>query len=190
MALRYENERVAHSETKLRGARDDLTGIYNRPQFRRVAEDMLNNARRAEHDVVSVAFIDINNFKLVNDTMGHAGGDAVIQAVADALRACVVRTGDVYGRLSGDEFAVLLPHTDEVGARIVLEKVNTKFQHIARKLYGEHVHVLADRVSLSYGVEDVECMKHAPAPDLTELLTVADQRMYQHKERVKNGDVR
>jgi diguanylate cyclase (GGDEF)-like protein len=95
----------AVSEATKQARQDSLTGLPNRSDFL----EKLTNARQCEVPV-SVLFIDLDDFKLVNDTLGHPIGDALLRVVGERISACV-RAGDVVARLGGDEFAVLLPGT-------------------------------------------------------------------------------
>ncbi len=88
---------------------DTLTGLRNTRSFPEEAESLWNLATRHGHPT-SLAYLDLNNFKTVNDVYGHAVGNEVLRAVASTLSASFRRT-DVLGRLGGDEFAVFLPET-------------------------------------------------------------------------------
>jgi diguanylate cyclase (GGDEF)-like protein/PAS domain S-box-containing protein len=91
-------------------AHDPLTGLANRAQLRARLHDALVAAQRSGH-TMALLLLDLDDFKRINDVHGHPAGDAVLQAVAERLRASV-RTDDVVARLGGDEFAVLLPRVD------------------------------------------------------------------------------
>ncbi len=91
--------------------RDPLTGLGNRRLFIDRVQHALERRQRHHHRT-AVLFCDLDHFKLVNDTMGHSRGDALLQAVADRLRA-IVRAGDTVARLGGDEFAILLEDLDD-----------------------------------------------------------------------------
>jgi diguanylate cyclase (GGDEF)-like protein/PAS domain S-box-containing protein len=107
---------------------DALTGVANRKGFEDAAARVL--AAPATQRPASVVMIDLDHFKPINDSAGHAAGDAVLVAVAQAIGAAV-RTSDVVGRLGGDEFAVLLPRCGLAQAVVVAEKVRKAIQAIA-----------------------------------------------------------
>ena len=100
---------------------DPLTGLYNRRGFDSQFEDELHRARRFRQPL-GLAIFDLDRFKSVNDTYGHAQGDLVLQSFAETLLN-LSRRVDKVARFGGEEFAVLLPNTDEVGAKIFADKV-------------------------------------------------------------------
>ena len=99
---------------------DSLTGLANHGAFQDRLREELNRAER-DGNGLALVLMDLNDFKLVNDTFGHVVGDALLRAVADALRMSV-RTYDQVARYGGDEFAILLPSTDADTARRVLDR--------------------------------------------------------------------
>jgi len=107
---------------------DALTGVVNRKGFEEAMARVL--AAPATQRPVSVVMIDLDHFKPINDSAGHAAGDAVLVAVAQAI-AAAVRTSDIVGRLGGDEFAVLLPRCTQAQAVVVAEKVRSAIGAIA-----------------------------------------------------------
>jgi len=111
-------------ELRVLAAHDPLTGLRNR---RGVAEQLAAwRAHCSRHGVpLTVALLDVNGFKRVNDELSHGAGDRVLRAVAENLSACV-RVEDVVGRWGGDEFLVLLPRGDASTATALLERVNTR----------------------------------------------------------------
>lgn len=109
-------------EDERRASRADaLTGAANSRAFYEVASVELARARRYGRPV-SVAYLDLDDFKLVNDRLGHRGGDALLKRVSDALRGAV-RQVDTVARLGGDEFVVLLPETGPQGAASAAQKL-------------------------------------------------------------------
>ena len=96
-----------HQELSRQATHDALTGLPNRATFHRHLDQNLGQADRPRENTVSVLFIDVDDFKLVNDSLGHAAGDALLAGVAERLAACV-RSADVVARLGGDEFAILV----------------------------------------------------------------------------------
>ena len=154
---------------------DALTGLPNRALFL----DRLEHARaRAErrHSSVAVLFVDLDNFKVVNDSLGHAAGDALLSAVAQRLSACI-RPGDTIARLGGDEFTVLLEEVTggetptEVAGRIA-EALRLPLMLEGRTLF----------VSASIGIAQSGLEVGDAAPTWTgDLLREADIAMYQAK---------
>lgn len=124
--------------------RDTLTGLASREAFFAAAGRLIRERRRAFWPL-AVAMLDLDAFKAVNDTAGHAIGDGVLVAVADACRQAL-REEDVIGRLGGDEFALLLPGTALAEAELVAERLRRAVQDAT------HLHELAGRrVTLSIG---------------------------------------
>jgi diguanylate cyclase (GGDEF)-like protein/PAS domain S-box-containing protein len=151
---------------------DSLTGLLNR---RRLDEELTREvALSARHPEIPGALLvaDLDNFKLVNDTLGHRAGDELIKAVARLLRSRV-RASDVLGRLGGDEFAVLLPHTDLPQAQVVAESLRMAVSELQTHAGGRPV-----RVSMSVGVAPLGGGRSGE-----DSLALADIAMYAAKER-------
>ncbi|MFI7585564.1 putative bifunctional diguanylate cyclase/phosphodiesterase [Spongisporangium articulatum] len=175
------NEAVAEREEQLRhlAFHDDLTGLANRPLFvERVTEAL---ARHAADEAPSVAFIDLDGFKWVNDTLGHAHGDELLVSVARRLQGAL-QPGDTLARLGGDEFAVLFTgfHEPEISAAQLVDALRTPF-HVA----GQRM-----RVSASVGVARLEEAHDGERPGAAEagtLLQRADIAMFMVKRAGKNN---
>ncbi|MGH7145192.1 MAG: GGDEF domain-containing protein [Planctomycetota bacterium] len=105
---------------------DALTGAANRRHFRSVLEEVVGRARTARH-ALSLVYMDLDNFKAVNDRHGHTVGDAVLCHTVEGIRA-ELRQSDLVARLGGDEFAVILPQTDRAGAQQVVERIRERLR--------------------------------------------------------------
>jgi diguanylate cyclase (GGDEF)-like protein len=105
---------------------DGLTGLFNRNTFVDLTVQEFDRAQRQGNDT-AILLLDLDHFKLINDTWGHPAGDAVLRNVANAMRAAV-RSTDLVGRLGGEEFVVLLPGTSIVAARTLAEKLRARLQ--------------------------------------------------------------
>lgn len=122
--------------------RDALTGLANRRHFRAVLEREIDRVARTGESALLLV-LDIDHFKHVNDTYGHAAGDQVIQAVARRLSECV-RPMDTVARYGGEEFAIVLPNCQPTYGEAVAERVRTHIQGQAIRLNsGQDVHVTA-----------------------------------------------
>lgn len=120
--------------------RDALTGLANRRHFRAVLEREIDRVARTGESALLLV-LDIDHFKHVNDTYGHAAGDQVIQAVARRLAECV-RPMDTVARYGGEEFAIVLPNCQPTYGEAVAERVRTHIQGQAIRLStGQDVHV-------------------------------------------------
>jgi diguanylate cyclase (GGDEF)-like protein len=100
---------------------DGLTQIFNRKHWEECLEKEFSRARRYKHGLALIMF-DLDHFKLLNDTYGHLGGDLVLIETAKVISS-LLRLGDLFGRYGGEEFAIILPNTDIVGALDVAERI-------------------------------------------------------------------
>lgn len=116
--------RSANADLKRLANTDVLTGLANRRRFMEVLEGEIERAERYDR-ALSLVLVDMDHFKQVNDTHGHAGGDQVLRAAAGVLRS-VCRDVDLAARVGGEEFAILLPETDAAGAEHVAERARGK----------------------------------------------------------------
>lgn len=121
-------------EAELRRAADTdaLTGLANRHRFSRVADAEVRRAIRYGHGLAVIA-CDIDHFKSVNDTYGHAGGDLALKVFARAASDCLRQPIDLLGRVGGEEFAVILPETDLSGAGRVAERIRSAVEKVQVK---------------------------------------------------------
>lgn len=145
---------------------DELTGIANR---RRLLEELGHQSRLVspEHPVC-VVYFDLDNFKQVNDTLGHAVGDRVLQVVAE-VAAGVVREGDLLARLGGEEFVLVAPGTDQASAVQLAERLR-------QTLPDELAVAVGPRLTASFGVTGLR-----PEEDAASVLHRVDELMYRAK---------
>jgi diguanylate cyclase (GGDEF)-like protein len=167
------------AETKLQhlADHDALTGLFNRRRFTEELERTLRHAKRFE-EAGAVIFLDLDGFKFVNDTLGHAAGDDLITAVAGLLSRAV-RESDTLARVGGDEFAVLLPRCDEPAAVLVAEKLlATLRRNGLTSSDGRRAHVSSSiGIALFRGDEELSA---------DELVVEADIAMYDAKKAGKD----
>ena len=150
---------------------DQLTGVLNARAFAdRLAQELDRNRRYPRP--LSLLYMDLDNFKVINDTHGHQTGDAVLRLVADAMRSSV-RQADMVGRLGGDEFAVLMPETDAVLADAAAKRLVAGLRNVFKG---------TPSVTASIGV--VSCTATEASTD--DLLRRADQAMYDAKKSGKD----
>ncbi|MEJ2368158.1 MAG: diguanylate cyclase [Acidobacteriota bacterium] len=152
---------------------DFLTGAVNRRQFFSLVQAELERGRRYNRPF-SLVYLDIDDFKDINDRFGHAEGDRVLQRLVTILREHL-RTPDVVARLGGDEFGLILPETGEEEAETVIRKIR---ERLTRQLEEEGF-----PVTLSMGM--VTCTENCPS--LEDALRQADHLMYSEKQKGKNG---
>jgi len=154
---------------------DPLTGLPNRALFRDRLNTALARARRHQ-EVVSVMFLDLDRFKLVNDTLGHAVGDSLLQSVASELKQ-LLRDEDTVARIGGDEFTILLSDLAIGDVTRVVERVLESVK-APRSLGGREM-----RVTTSIGI----CQYPEDGDDAETLMRNADIAMYRAKEQGRDG---
>jgi diguanylate cyclase (GGDEF)-like protein len=153
--------------------RDGLTGILNARGFAEESELLLKLAHRHGHSL-ALGYLDLDNFKGVNDSFGHSTGDEVIRAVASVLEK-QVRGSDRCARIGGDEFAILLVETGMEGAQVLFPRLKSQLVELA----AQH----SWPIGFSFGVLVLD----APKIDIVEALRQTDELMYSVKKTVKNN---
>ena len=128
VALLVRRVRTEHLSVLALTRTDPLTSLLNRRAFEQAVEEECARSRRSGL-TLSLAFIDLDNFKLVNDRLGHDAGDRALRQLAAAIRASVRTRVDGSFRLGGDEFAVLMPGSSVVQAQVVMTRIR---EHCAR----------------------------------------------------------
>lgn len=168
-------ERSLAQELAWQASHDPLTGLVNRHEFeRRLAT--LADASRLGSEIHTLLYVDLDQFKLVNDTCGHIAGDELLRQLAAVLSARI-RSVDTLARLGGDEFGVLLPGCDVMQGEAIAEKL--------RQEISEFRFVWADKtfsIGASIGLVEIT----ADSGDLAALLSAADTACYMAKERGRN----
>lgn len=168
--LRAREKIISLAET------DDLTGIPNRRYFRRQLSYEMERAR-VYNVPLALLLIDVDDFKEINDTLGHMMGDVVLSELCGTIKT-LVRSPDAVSRFGGDEFAVILPHTDVAGAAAVAERMLKRVEEM--ELTSEDGRGI--RCTVSIGIAQCD-----PADGtFSDLVRRADGRLYEAKRLGKN----
>ena len=155
---------------------DDLTGVYNRRGFMTLAEQQLKLGRRAKSPLI-LLYLDVDNLKRVNDSLGHPEGNILLSRAAIVLRRSF-READVLARIGGDEFAVLAMNATR-------QSIETPLRRLRINLDEDNVHVdEAHRLVLTTGIA---CFDPADPRPLEKLLSEADGDMYERKRQKRTG---
>jgi len=155
---------------------DKLTGLCNRPMFDMTLNHAISSARRHQAQL-AVLFIDLDNFKIINDTYGHKAGDDVLREIAQRLTRCQ-RNSDTLARYGGDEFTLLLENIDDLNS----------VTQVAQRIIDEcSLPVVTDGYSASVSASVGISLFPNDALELRELLSYADRAMYKAKSKGRNG---
>ena len=167
-ALRVVTQRVSEL------ARTDyLTGAVNSRFFHELAQMEIDRFQRYKHPF-TLAYIDLDNFKTVNDQFGHATGDQVLSTVVNSVRKYIRRI-DVIARLGGDEFALLMPETSQESANVAISKLHNGLLEEMRQ----------NNWPITFSIGVLTC--NAAPPTAKELVKIADDLMYSVKHSSKNA---
>nr|WP_281389112.1 GGDEF domain-containing protein [Spirochaeta isovalerica] len=147
---------------------DDLTGLYNKRYLMKFIEMEKNRSERHGRQF-SLVFIDLDNFKRINDIMGHLAGDRVLKGLSDILLENT-RSYDIAARYGGDEFIVIFPETDHEEARLRMDELDRKFRNFV-----EQYKKLG--LSVSWGISE------SGSKTAEEILSLADRNLYDKKKR-------
>jgi two-component system chemotaxis family response regulator WspR len=175
-ALRESQQQLQKSNFELQRLTntDGLTGIANR---RYLDEYLAAEWKRAYRDQkeLSMLLVDVDNFKLYNDTYGHVAGDFVLKKVASVMEASVMRSTDLCARFGGEEFAVILPNVDIHGAVLASQKISNALE---ASLIPHATSTVSEWVTVSIGAATMIPQENQSHIDLIEM---ADQRLYRAK---------
>jgi diguanylate cyclase (GGDEF)-like protein len=158
---------------------DVLTGIFNRRYLEENLAKVIKSTARSNGEL-SVLMMDIDYFKKYNDTNGHSDGDACLKAVAETLTGCLSRADDFAARYGGEEFCVVLPNTDESGARTMANKI---LEAVREKNIPHDKNDAAPYVTISIGATTANAV-HTHSGD--DYIKQADKALYQSKEKGRN----
>jgi diguanylate cyclase (GGDEF)-like protein len=178
--LRHAHAGLAAANARLEelSLRDELTGIANRRHLRKVLDEEWERAQRLG-EPIAFALLDLDHFKLLNDTRGHREGDLCLQAVAHFLAESELRTGGFVARYGGEEFAVLLPHSDLGSALQTAEHLRAGLEKLALP----HDAAPLGRITASFGVA---AMIPTPEQQPAVLIEAADLALYRAKTEGRN----
>lgn len=153
---------------------DRLTGLKQRHVFEQMLEEYCEETG-SPRDVLSILMLDLDHFKRINDTYGHAAGDRVLQAVTTTIRNCLRQT-DVAARYGGEEFVVLLPDVDGAGAARIAERIRSSIGTTP-------IPEIGTEITVSIGVGE-HILTSEESPD--DALARADDALYRAKEAGRN----
>ena len=153
--------------------KDPLLAVYNRRAFVRELTRVQASVERYSSEACLV-YIDLDSFKAINDTYGHSAGDHVLHEYSQRL-VDSVREPDIVGRLGGDEFGLILSHTNQDAAAVLVNRLHQDLKDNPISWNEEHLNV-----SMSYGIVKIE-----PGIDVQDTMAMADSKMYQQKRSVK-----
>ena len=174
--LKIQQANKRNEELETIAYKDPLTMLVNRRKFFELAENEFRRSKRYNLPM-SLMMLDIDHFKKVNDTYGHAGGDVVLKTFADICRE-EVREIDIVARLGGEEFVILLPQTKVEGAFILAERLRKKVE--ARTVFSEEKEI---RITVSIGIASYNRSKDK---SIEVLIRKADEALYLAKASGRN----
>ena len=171
----FESMELANIHLERLATTDGLTGIYNHRYFYRRLDEEFHRAERYNYPL-SAIMLDVNDFKEINDTLGHRTGDLVLKELANILKT-TIRKIDIAARYGGDEFIILLPQTDHHGAEAETERI---IQAVSGHPFAS---MPDDELTISFGIATYPTDKITKADDL---VTLADRKLYTHKTETKS----
>lgn len=170
-----EELKAAKERAEALARSDELTGLNNRRAFFNDGEQMLSQANRYAHPL-SLIMMDVDHFKHINDTHGHAAGDDALVTIANILRSHA-RKADILGRLGGEEFAIILPETTLSDAIALAERLRIEIENTTVNNAKSDIHITA-----SFGLATLA----SEQTSLENLINAADDTLYQAKRKGRN----
>jgi diguanylate cyclase (GGDEF)-like protein len=167
---------LEHARTRRLASTDGLTEVYNHRTFQERLAQEIARANRYSRPL-SLLMIDVDHFKMYNDTFGHPQGDIVLQDLARLLRE-MSRTSDIIARYGGEEFAVILPETDSVSAQKIGQRLR---EQVERYSFSGKERMPGGALTISIGVAT-----HVPGGSKDALLHAADAALYTAKREGRN----
>jgi len=168
-----------------KASRDSLTGLFNRSRLQQIEK-----SKNSIFSDITILFIDLDNFKSINDTWGHNAGDVIIKEFAELIRK-VARPTDIPIRLGGDEFIIILPQTDSEGASQLAERIQKQLKSqigfkaaLAEVLTESELENYARKLTCSIGISE-----RSDKEPIEEIIENADKALFNAKENGKNGYV-
>jgi len=158
---------------------DVLTGIYSRRFLDETLIKIINSISRSGGEL-SVLMMDVDCFKKYNDTYGHNAGDACLKIIAEAINECLSRADDFVARYGGEEFLVVLPDTNESGARLMADRI---LENIRAKNIPHETNEAANCVTISIGATTSEVLHTQIGNDY---IKQADKALYLSKQNGRN----
>jgi two-component system cell cycle response regulator len=178
-SLMPEDDAQSQMEVYLRATRDRLTNAFNRHQFDEALDREISYQKRAGHKLGIILF-DVDHFKHINDNFGHPAGDQVLKEIGERVPTCI-RNEDIFARIGGEEFAVLVRIEDEEGMRILAERIRLSMDKKTVEFEGKSIS-FAVSVGCAYVIGN-------KAVTTAALMQLADDALYEAKNTGRNRTV-
>lgn len=165
------DERLRHFATH-----DSLTNALNRAAFMEMAEKVMSLSKRNKRKF-AIVYIDLDDFKKINDTHGHEFGDEFLNEFSKRIMS-IIRESDLFARFGGDEFVLLLPETDEIGAQVFIKRL--------REILEDEFEFRGKKIKYKFSA-GIAVFPDDDGNDLEKFINIADERMYSDKRKRKGG---